>query len=157
MCDPATLATLALVGSGVSAVGTIQSGQAAKQAGELQAELFRREADRDREIAALEASRIESEGKALAARQRVLLAGQGRDISTGSALLIQTDLAEEVEFQKQLAEAGGDTQAALAETKSVLALAEGRSTATSSLFRAGSTLLTGVSEVDPKSLKEIFG
>lgn len=147
MCDPVTLATAAkvatVVSTGVSVIGAVRSGQAQEQAGRTQAELFRRQALRDREIAQLSADRLEKTTEAQAARARALLASGGRDISTGSALLIQTDFAEEAEFQKQLTIAGGDQQAATAEAQGAFALSKGKAKARSSLFRAGETLLQG--------------
>lgn len=139
----ATLTALTLASTAIGAVGAIRSGNAAAAAGEQQAELFRRQGVRDRELAQLNADRMEKDSAALAARQRALLSSGGRDISTGSALLIQTDFAEEAEFQRQLTKAGGEQQAATAAARGALARSSGKAKQRSSLFRAGSTLLEG--------------
>jgi hypothetical protein len=143
-----TTTGLAIAASIASAAATLKSGADAKQRGKDQAELFRRQGVRDLELAELEANRIEKKGEALAGRQRALLAAQGRDITSGSALLIQTDLAETAEFEKRLAKAGGDTQAAAAEQRAALAKLEGKQAFTSSLFRAGTSLLSSGSKIE---------
>lgn len=140
----ATALTLASTAIGV--IGAVRTGKAHEQAGKTQAELFRRQAQRDRDIASLKASRLEKSTDAQAARQRAVLAAGGQDISSGSALLIQTDFAEEAEFQKQLTKAGGEQQAATAEAQGAVALSEGKAKRRSSLFRAGTSLLSGTAK-----------
>jgi hypothetical protein len=141
MCEPATM--LAAASLAVGTVGTIKQGQAAKQAAGLQAELYRREAEREKQIGALNAKRVRDEGESLSATQRALLGASGGAAGTGSALLIQEDLAQETEFNARLAENNAAAAISSKNAQIVLARAEGRSAQTASYFRAGSTLLKG--------------
>lgn len=144
--EPKTM--LAIAGTAMNAAGTISQGAAARNQASVQSEIYRRQAEREREIGKLNAQRIDKEGERLMARQRAMLASSGRDPGSGSALLLQEDLAESTEFEKRLAEAGGDTRATEAEQRATLASASGRAARRSSLFRAGTTLLKGASEIE---------
>jgi hypothetical protein len=143
----ATISTIATVGkvvsTGVGFLGKLQQGNAAAQAGNNQAALFARQAQREAEIGALNARRVREKGKSLAGTQRALISG---DASTGSNLLAQTGLSEETEFNARLAEANADFRADESRAQAVLARQKGRFAQTSSAFRGGSNLLSeGVS------------
>jgi hypothetical protein len=117
------------------------AGRAAAAAAEQNAELMRRQAARELEIGQLNARRIRDRGESLAATQRSLLAAGGGDPSSGSALLIQENLAQETEFNAQLAKNNAAMAASTKNAQAVIARAEGRSASTASLFRTGTSLL----------------
>lgn len=125
----------------MSAVGALRSGQAAQNSAKFNAEMLRRQEARQRQINALNAKRKRADNEAIAAKQRALLAGQGRDATSGSALLLQEDLAEEGEFNARLIENQGAADVAGTQARRILALSEGRNAKQASFFRAGSTLL----------------
>ena len=125
-----------------SAVATVGSGIQAKKNADAQADQYNQSATREREIGRLNARRTEKANEALMAKQRNLLAGTGADLSGGSALLAQSDFAEAAEFEKRLAEAGGETNAIAMENRARIAKAEGQAKFQSSMFRAGSTVLS---------------
>ena len=130
---------------GVSALAAVRAGQGQDAAAQTNAALLTRQAERERQIGALNARRVRDRGASLAATQRALLAGGGGDASTGSALLIQEDLAEEIEFNARLAESNADEAVFGRQAQAVIARSEGRNAQTASFFRAGTTLLnTGV-------------
>lgn len=140
------LSSAAAVAAGaVGAVGAIQSGNAAASAGKVQAELYERSAKREREIGALNAKRVRAKTESTAASARAMLAGSGTDASTGSALLIQEDIAAEGEFNARLAENNAEVSATGQTTQAVLSRAEGRNARTASYYRAGTSLLSGAS------------
>lgn len=143
----ATAAIAGMVGAGVGAAGAIQQGKAAKQSAEFNAAMMKREADREKQIGELNARRVRKETESLAATQRALLAGGGGDQSTGSALLIQEDLAEEGEFNARLAEVNAETAVSTKMAQATLARMGGRAAGTSSYIRAGTTLLSGAFNV----------
>ncbi len=126
----------------ISAAAAIASGIQAKKTSDAQADIYNQQAKREREIGELNAKRSEIASSALMAKQRALLAGSGADASTGSALLIQSDMAETAEFERRLEIAGGETQAVNAENNARLAKYKGSSALTSSAFRAGAGLLS---------------
>lgn len=138
------LSTMAMVAnSAMGAVGALKQGQAQAAASQTQAALYERQAQREREIGALNAKRQRQAGEKLAATQRALLAAGGGDPSTGSALLIQEDLAGESEMQARLAESNAEAAVSAKMSEAVLARAEGRNAKTASYYRAGTTLLKG--------------
>ena len=142
----ATISTIATVGkvvsTGVGFLGTLQKGNAAAQAGNNQAALFARQAQRETEIGELNARRVRDKGKSLAGTQRALLSGSSGDASTGSNLIAQEALAGETEFNARLAEANADFRADESRAQGVLARQRGRFAQTSSAFRGGSNLLS---------------
>ena len=126
----------------LSAVGSMKAGQAAASTARFQQGLALQKAQRDREIGELSASEIRRQGSRLAATQRARLAASGVDINTGTALLLQEDLAAETEYQALVAKAGGDTQAAGAEAEAQLFGMQGSAALTAARFKAGTTLLS---------------
>ena len=137
------LQTLSTAGTAFSAMSAIRGGGAANQAAQMQAQIYQRQADRERESGQLNARRQRQAGEKLAGTQRALLAGGGGDQSTGSALLIQEDLAQESEFNARLAENNAEAAISTKNAEIVLARAEGRAAQTASYYRAGTTLLKG--------------
>jgi len=127
----------------VSAAGAIGQGKAAQNAANVQAQLYERQAQRDREIGALNARRQREEAERLAGTQRALLGSQ--EGGSGSALLVQEDLGAEGEFNARLAEANAEAVASSKMTQAVLSRAEGRGARQASYFRAGTALLKGAS------------
>lgn len=138
-----SLADAAVVTGALASVGgSLYQGAAANNAAETQAELYRRQAERETQIGAINAERKRQEGERLAGSQRALMAAQGRDASTGSALLVQEDLAQETEFNAKLIENNAEAQTSNLTAQKIMSLAAGKAEQTSSYFRAGSTLLT---------------
>ena len=150
MCTGAEVALIA--GVGAQAVGGAVSSRAERKAGAYQEAVLARQAAREREIASLQADRQRKKTEQMSATQRAVLAARGQDISTGSALLVQEDLAEEGEYQARLTEAGGEAQAAGMEAEGRLAGMRGRAKATGTMFRTGTNLLR-----DTYANREIFG
>ena len=130
----------------MSAAGAISQGRAQQQAAGTQAELYRRQAERERQIGALNARRQRAEAARLAGTQRALLGAAGQAAGGGSALLVQEDLAGEGEFNARLAEANAEAAAGSKMMQAVLSRAEGRGARQASYFRAGTALLKGAKD-----------
>lgn len=141
--DPVTVTVATVAGTVLSAAGALYSGAQQKKQSDYQAAVYRQQAERERQIADLNARRIRNENERIAARQRALIAGSGGDLTSGSALLIQSEFAKDAAFEEALAVAGGDTNAIRLEQQAKLTKMEGRSAQTGSYFRAGTTLLKG--------------
>jgi hypothetical protein len=136
------LSTIAsIAGAGIAAAGAIGQGKAAQNTAKFNAEMLRSQGERQRQIAELNASRKRKDNAALEAKQRAIMAGSGRDASSGSALLLQEDLAEEGEFNARLIENQAEADISNTNARRTLALSEGRNARTASYIRAGSTLL----------------
>jgi hypothetical protein len=131
----------------VGMAAQLSKGSAQQQQGDVSAEIFRRQAAREREIGELNARRVRERGESLAATQRAILGAGGGEQSTGSALLIQEDLSEETEFNARLAEANAEAAAQSKASEAVLARLGGQHARTASFFRAGTALLSGGAKI----------
>ena len=151
---------LAVAGLAISAVGTIQQGNATKQQGlnqqaeaNLQAQIRRQEAARATQVSAQQAGQYEREQSALRARARAVRAGSGTIPNVGTSLLVDQDIASEIARNKAMIEAGGAAQATRLEQDATLLGLQGSNAARSgsaaqagSYFGAGATALTGASK-----------
>jgi hypothetical protein len=106
-------------GFGLSALSSIASGNQANANARYQAELYQRQADRERQLAALDETEYRRRGSALLASQRARLGDAGVDF-TGTALDLSDATAAELELQALKIRSGGlakaddlDSQAAL--------------------------------------------
>lgn len=142
----ATLA-LGIAGLGLSAVGMVAEGIRANQQAKFQARVQRQQAERERLRGEAEAADRRRQSQRLLARQRALLAGSGVDPGVGSALLLQEDTAAEEELAALRTEAGFKTSATRLEQQAELTRASGRGAQRAGVFRAGSRLLSGTSQL----------
>ena len=138
---------LAAVSTGAQAGMQMMSAKAQSNQAKMQAELARRQADRERQIGAMQAQQQREKNKRTEGTQRALLAARGGDTGTGSALLVQSELAEEGEFNARLQENNAAARASGFEAENVLQQARARQIQAAGLMRAGSTLLSGASDI----------
>ena len=87
------------------------AGKAAQRQAEANAAYQENEAARAEAVGAHEAAALRKKTEAQLATQRAIRAGTGGDTSTGSALLVAEDLAEEGEYNALLAENNADLSA----------------------------------------------
>ena len=140
------LTSVQIVGLALAAASAAASAKAAADqaaASKFQQAVALQNAQRVRDIAGLNADEKRREGSRLAAEQRARLAGAGVDISSGTSLLLQQDLAAETEFQALLINAGGDTQAAGFTSDATTFGMDADSAITQGNISAGTTLLRG--------------
>lgn len=138
---------LAAASTAAQAGMQVMSAKGQSQQAKMQAELARRQADRERQIGAMQAQQQREKNKRTEGTQRALLAARGGDTGTGSALLVQGELAEEGEFNARLQENNAAARASGFEAESVLQQARARQARAAGLMRAGSTLLSGASDI----------
>lgn len=131
--------------AGLTGIGALSAGASANAQSKVQAEMYARQARRERQIGELNAAREKKKNAAVQAKQRALLAGNNADLSEGSALLVQSDLAEEGELNERLIKNNADANVNTYQTQAVLERASGKNKQTASYFRAGSALLKGAS------------
>lgn len=118
-----------IVGSVVSAAGSISAGKAQKKAAQQNAALARMQAEED-------ARRARRQSDALMGRQRAVVGASGTSME-GSPLLIVQDTAREAEIEVRHILRGGAARASAYQQA-------GAAAARSSYIDAGSTLLSGV-------------
>ena len=137
-CSIAPLFVLAAI----MAAGALKQGADQAAMSKFQAAVAHQQAERDREVAELGADEKRRQGDRLAGTQRARLAASGVDVSTGTSLLLQEDLAAETEFQALLIKAGGETAAASRDVEGKLFRMKGQAARQQSFFKAGTTLLS---------------
>ena len=143
----AQVVTLMAVSSAAQAGMQVMSARGQASGAKMQAELARRQAERERQIGAMQAQQQRERSKRTEGTQRALLAARGGDTGTGSALLVQEELAEEGEFNARLAENNAAARASQFEAENVLQQARARQIRSAGLMRAGTTLLPGASDI----------
>lgn len=135
-------AALLAAAIGVSAVGTISSGIAAKRAADFNAAIALQRAQRERDIANRNAAIFRRRQNALSANERARRAGAGVLPGTGTPLLVADAFLDEVLIGEATIRAGGETRATRLEAEASLARFRGRNARTAGFIRAGTTLLT---------------
>ena len=158
--DPITLSLL--IGStALRTIGSVQQGRAAQAQANFQAAvqaqqatLQRQQADRERQLAAVEEAQLRRKQARELASARVRLTAAGREASTGSALLLQDDIAAQNEFNALLNRSMGlnraynlENQANLSSLNAARLRYQGSAARQSSLFEAGTSLLGGAREI----------
>lgn len=142
--ETATLALIAsAAGSAIAAAGAVQQGQAANAQSRFQAQVLQQQADRDQEIAKINADDFRRQQSGVAAAGRAAAGGKGVTSGTGSSLLVAEDFAAESELAALRIRAGGDTSALRLRQQAGLVRQQGRSLRTAGFVRGGSLLLTG--------------
>lgn len=138
--------TLAIAGLVVSAGGAISSGINQSKQFAFQAAVQRQQAERERQIAAVEEQRNRKESSAILASRRARLAASGIQPGEGTALLGTEELAGEAELDALLIRAGGEGRSTALLNEAALSGAKGSAASTAGFVKAGSTLLTAGSK-----------
>ena len=134
---------LLAVGAGVSTIGAIQGGIAAKKQAELQAKFLGEQAKSEEQLAIENEALFRRQQSRVLASRQAGLGGTGIDPSTGSPLAVSQDFAGEVELQARRIRAGGEIRATRLEQQAQLQRISGRSLLTGGFLRGGSLLLSG--------------
>lgn len=135
--DPISLALV-----GLNAVSQVAGAKAQQETANQQAALAEQEARRQRQIADINVRRIANQNRK--ARSRVL-AGQtagGADTGSGSALLVQQNLAADDSLQQELARLDGETKALGLEHRARLKRKSASGLTAQAAFNAGTSLLS---------------
>ena len=143
-----TSTALMIASTAVSAVGAISQGKAASAQAKYQAQIANQQAERARQMGELQARNQRKKNKALEASQRAIIASRGGDLSTGSALLVGTELAAENELNARLIENNAAAQQTALQNEAELQRARARNARTSGFFRAGTSLLKGGTQLN---------
>lgn len=132
-----------IAGAGLSAIGAISSGQAARQQGDMQAAILRQQADRERQDSERREDEFRRQQSRLMATRRAMLGGTGVEAGEGTPLMVSEDLAGETEYQALKIRAGGANTANRLMQQAELERLKGRSDQKAGFGRAGALLLSG--------------
>lgn len=135
-----------LLGTGLSAYGQYQSGQAQKSAYNYNATIATQEADVARAKAAREEQIHRDKLKRLIGTQTALFGAAGVDIGSGSPLLTLMSTAEEGEKEAQWIKYGGEVEATERLNEAKLNRYYGKQAGRAGRLSAGSTFLTGLGQ-----------
>ena len=130
----------------ISAAGAIQAGKAQADAQRFNAKLARQQAEREREIAGQQAADFRRKAGRRLASARTLRAGSGTTVE-GTPLLVQEASAADAELGARRIEVSGASAAARQESRANLLNTKAKNTLRATAFKAGSTLLTGASQI----------
>lgn len=140
---PAATAIM-LVGSLVSAVSQYQAGQAQKDAYKANARMAAQEAEAIDVSTNYKVQKEKEKARALSARQRVLYAKAGVDLSSGSPLLVMAEDAGRMEEDIYMTQYAGDVQALKARNQASMYRWSGNQAAKAGTTNAFSTLVQGL-------------
>lgn len=141
MCDLIT--GLAVAGSGLSALGAIRQGQAQANSDNYNAEMARREAVSEKDAALQQAEKIRRVGKRTRSEATSAMAASGLQLDEGSALVIDQQIAQDVEQDAFMELLTGDRRARQLNAQASMFKASAKNAKTSSYLSAGASLLSG--------------
>jgi hypothetical protein len=133
------------IGAELSAAGDIQEGKAIRQAEEINAQLAEQDADLQEQVARARAGETREEARRTRAAQRARFAKAGIDPDQGSPLLLQAETLEQGEKAALQEEFFGSAGASRFRTEAAQRRAAGAFAEKRGRFKAGQTLLTGIS------------
>jgi hypothetical protein len=146
MADPISL-TLLAVGTAVSAGSQIIGSMQQAKSAEYSAKVYEAEAITQKKAAEYEEKKHRDNVRRFIGIQRARYGASGIDISAGgSAEAVLGDTAVKGEMDALAIRYGGDVAAILARNRANLLKFEAKSTRSSGLFGAGSTLLSGATQ-----------
>jgi hypothetical protein len=129
--------------TGVSIVGQLQQGQAAKAAANAQARADELQAAQQRDAAMQEADRIRKAGEKTKGAARAQMAANGIDVNSGTAITIEDDIGQGAESDAQMTLLTGNRRGAALDFSASQERARGRNAVTGSVLGSISTGLTG--------------
>jgi len=135
---------IAAAGTGFSAMGQYQAGQAQQQAYQQQARVFEADAVAAKVRATAEEDIARARLKKLIGTQRTLYAKAGVDLNSGSPLAVLLDTVEQGEKDIQLIKYTGDVTAAQSRNKATLARFYGDTAAQAGTISGIGTGVTGL-------------
>jgi hypothetical protein len=141
MCISASM--MMALSTGVSVVGQLQQGQAAKAAANAEARNAENLAAQTRDAAMQEAKRIRLAGDRTRGAARAQLAASGIDVNSGTAVTIEDDIGTSSELDAYNTLLTGDRKATSLQDSAAISRARGKNAVTSSMLGSVSTGLQG--------------
>jgi hypothetical protein len=144
-----TTGTMMAISAGISMVGSLAQGVAARRAAAVEGAQMDNLAAEQRDAAEQEAERIRKAGKRQAGAARAQLAASGVVVDKGSAVLIDQEILGESERDAQMTLLTGKRQSRASSFAADQARAGGRNAMTGSVLGAVSTGLQGWKGIKP--------
>lgn len=139
-------AALPYIAMAASAVGSMQQGQSQASAANYNAAVAERDAQAAIDKAAYDEEIHREEVKSLLSKQRAAIGASGVDFK-GSPLLVLLDTVEKGELDALAIRYGGQIEAERHMSSAAISRAQGSQAKTSSLLGAGTSLLSGISNL----------
>jgi hypothetical protein len=145
MCNPIAIAGIAtsLIGSGVSAYASYESGQSQKKAAEYNSEMQQRAANDALQRGAQEGADAKQHARQVISRQIAASGAAGFDSSTGTALDLSTEAAGFGELDALKSINNAQRQASGLNAQAGLTNYQGKMAGQGGLLTAGGTLFSG--------------
>lgn len=142
------LEVAALAATAVSAVGAVSQGRAAAAQAKASAQVAKQQSEYSRLVAARDEEDYRRRQAQLMATRRALMGGSGVDAGTGTPLLVDADIAGEIEYNALKIRSGGEAEATRYENQARFLKSQASSSSLAGWGRAGSLLISGASGVN---------
>lgn len=129
--------------TGVSVVGQLQQGQAARQSANAEARAAENLAAQNRDAAMQEAQRIRKAGDRTRGAARAQLAASGIDVNSGTAITIEDDIGTNSEMDAYNTLLTGERKSTSLQDSAAISRARGKNAVSSSVLGSVSTGLQG--------------
>lgn len=140
-------AILGVVGTVVSAVGTIAAGNAQRAAAEYQAKLYERKANEELAAAQRDADEYQRQKRFVQSKFQANAAASGFDATDTTTLNLLGSLEQRGSYQAAVAQYGGAARQAAYRGQATATRMSGRAAQTGSYFDAAGTILGGFSSL----------
>lgn len=137
-----TIASLAA--TGISALGSIVSGNQAKADANFQAAQLKQQGDAEFASSQREQIRVKRERDFLLSRQQVVAAGSGLGALDDTVIDLAGDIYQESQYKSDIVSYQGEEAKKGRDTQAASALLQGQQRRQSALFEAGGTILGGI-------------
>jgi hypothetical protein len=134
--------TALAIGAGMSMLGSIQQGQAEKQAKDAQAQEYEQQAEQAKVAAQEEAKRIRAAGEKTVSASRTAMAGAGVVADQGSAVNINEDIYQKSESDAYNVLLTGDNRASSYKRSASMARKAGADAQSASLLRGATSVVS---------------
>lgn len=144
MADFGLTTIIGLLGTGVSAVGTIAAGAAQKSAADFQAEQLEQQGKEERAASQREADRARKERDFVLSRQQSVASSSNLGALDETVLDLAGDVVEQGAMNEGMIRYGGEERAKGRRAQAAAARLEGKAAQTGSYFGAMGTLMSGI-------------
>ena len=140
------MATLAigLIGTAISAVGTLAAGAQAKAGAEFQAAQLDQQAAEEKAAAQREAMQVRKERDFVLSRQQAVAAGSNLGALDETVMDLAGDVTQQAAYQEAMVMYGGESRARGRRMQAASARLEGKAAQTGAMFSAAGTLAKGI-------------
>ncbi len=138
---------MSLLGTVVSAAGTLAAGRARKQAADFDAARDEVRAGESKALAQRDAQSVARERRLAVSRLQALSAASGFSASDPTSLVLRSERDAYGTYRQQLAQYGGDTRAADLKNSAVASRMSGEAAMRQAQFSAARTIIGGASSL----------